>query len=536
MPQQDPWSVASTQPVTAAPLGGAAPAPATGSQDPWAVVSHQPQTQQTLDPNQPGMQPEGSLKKAWDWFTNKPLLDNVLPDGAKSGDVLRGALFQHIYNEPYMPGINDFDTKAGQHADDSPTKAALRTGINGALRDSSDAATSFTTPAAISTMALGAASKAAPAASKTATALRGAVGAISAGFGAQGAKQVYDASTKDKDQSGNPIAPADRVQRGLFGAAMMSGGAAGVADAAPSIPRLPSYLSEKMAPATVEGALRVRATDRAHLADKNAIGRSVLDDLTANKPEDILQQANEKINEYGNQLDNLAEKSKAFVSLTPAFDALDQIEATAKAQNSAQELKIVQKIRTQLTKRAADGSPIPSEPTAREALDLKRGIGKLKNWGSPQEAALAGPIVERVYGAMDGALDKAIPGSQGVNQKLSALMRVADRAEDLTNLASPEQNAFARFGAHTGVMAAPVALGGSIGAALGGTPGAAIGSGIGFATLPFLQEAVASPGGRIRIARLMNRAGSPAGPAPTATPPRMAPGAISSSMAAQKKR
>jgi hypothetical protein len=513
-PQID-WSKYATPPAQAPPQGP--------QQIDWSKY-------ETSPANTPQQQP-GMLSKAWD----------AANTGLVSGDTIRSGL------EKVVPGMaihgdqdnsrealtQEIDANPSQWDVDHPVLGGIRRGLLGASRDTMDTLSSFTSPASIALMGAGAAGKAFPAAGKIATTMRGIQGAASAVYGAQGAKQTYDAVT-DKSKS-----MPERVQQGLTGAAGMTGGAAGVMDAAPSVRSMRGYLSEKMAPAAVEGALRVRATDRAHLGDKLAIGRSVLDDLTANKPDEILQQANAKIAEYGDQLNDIADKSNAYVSMTPAYDALDDIEKTAKAQNSKQELKIVRKVRDQLTKRD-DGSPIPSEPTAREALDLKRGIGKLKNWSSPQEAALAGPIVERVYGAMDGALDKALPGSQGVNQKLSALMRVADRAEDITNLASEEQKGFARFAAHTGVLAAPTTIGGTIGYALGGPAGAAIGTGVGASTIPFVQEAVASPKGQIRIARLMNRAGNPP-PASTAKPlvpptvRRLAPGSISSAMASQRK-
>lgn len=265
----------------------------------------------------------------------------------------------------------------------------------------------------------------------------------------------------------------------------------------------------KISPAAVEGALGIRGPDRARLVDKTAIGKTVLDDMKGNSPEELLGEANEKITGLGQQLDELADSSQMRGSLKPAYDALDQIEQRAGAQNSANELKVVQKIRDQLSSRydsktkKFSGDPIPTEPSARELLDLKRGIGKLKNWDSPSEAALASPIVDQVYGALDSELDRIVPESQGLNQKLSAMMKIASRAEDLTNNAGVAQKGFARIAAHTGAMAAPVGVGAALGGAIGGTPGAAAGSVIGSMVGPFIQEKVASPATRIGIARAL---------------------------------
>ena len=56
----------------------------------------------------------GWLARAWEHIS-EPLLDNVLPDGMKTADLIRAAAFERMYNEAYIPGVNDFNTKAMTH-------------------------------------------------------------------------------------------------------------------------------------------------------------------------------------------------------------------------------------------------------------------------------------------------------------------------------------------------------------------------------------------------------------------------------------
>jgi len=93
----------------------------------------------------------GLLRRAWD-YANTPIADFVLPHGVKTGDIIRAAAFEKMFGEAYIPGINDFETKAETHLGDSPTKAALKQFIAGSVSDTSDVAAGFTSPLAIATM------------------------------------------------------------------------------------------------------------------------------------------------------------------------------------------------------------------------------------------------------------------------------------------------------------------------------------------------------------------------------------------------
>ena len=59
----------------------------------------------------------GLVSRIYDWVT-EPALDHipqVLPEGYKTVDLVRAMAFENLYGEAYIPGVNDFDTKAETH-------------------------------------------------------------------------------------------------------------------------------------------------------------------------------------------------------------------------------------------------------------------------------------------------------------------------------------------------------------------------------------------------------------------------------------
>jgi hypothetical protein len=152
----------------------------------------------------------GLLHRAWDWV-NSPIGDNVLPDGMKTSDIIRAAAFEKMYGQAYIPGINDFDTKAEEHFTPekakmgkkteangqthpfvaSPETNAIRNGLKtfiaGTAKDTSDMAASFTSPLALGTLSLGELGKVPGAVGKIARTVSPLVGTA---FGLQGAGQA----------------------------------------------------------------------------------------------------------------------------------------------------------------------------------------------------------------------------------------------------------------------------------------------------------------------------------------------------------
>jgi hypothetical protein len=133
-----------------------------------------------------GAAKHGTLARTWDWV-NEPILDNVLPEGEKTADVIKAAAFEKMYNEAYIPGVNDFNTKAMTHFEpaekaiaglgpkdkDGAIKKNIRqflidhassidaianagnTFVAGATRDTADLGAGFTSPLSLGTLGLG---------------------------------------------------------------------------------------------------------------------------------------------------------------------------------------------------------------------------------------------------------------------------------------------------------------------------------------------------------------------------------------------
>ncbi len=190
-----------------------------------------------------GAAKHGLLYRAWDWV-NQPILDTVLPEGWKTSDILKAAAFEKMTGEVYIPGVNDFNTKAEIHLGSSPAggktdKAtevkmqkgkirkfledhsngwsevalnpeARRVGLAGTVRDTADTAAGFTSPLSLGTLALGPLSKTAGAAGTIAKAVSPLAGTA---FGMQG---LWNA-TKGVYQTAKEGATPENVQETLGG-------------------------------------------------------------------------------------------------------------------------------------------------------------------------------------------------------------------------------------------------------------------------------------------------------------------------------
>jgi len=195
----------------------------------------------------------GLLRRAWD-FINSPIADlsiaghRLLPEGVKTSDIIKAAAFEKMYGEAYIPGFNDFDTKAEEHLGPAPAKMttqdghpyvatpeshafknAVRTFIAGVGKDTSDMVAGFTSPVGIATTlaGVGPEAKAGSALAKAAPVAKALTGTA---FGLKGAHDIFTAGTENTPQA---------WQQRLQGAAQIAGGAAltaePVADAASAV-------------------------------------------------------------------------------------------------------------------------------------------------------------------------------------------------------------------------------------------------------------------------------------------------------------
>jgi hypothetical protein len=192
-------------------------------------------------------------------------------------------------------------------------------------------------------------------------------------------------------------------------------------------------------------------------------------------------------------------------SMGPARNIVQSALERAVNQNSPQLFNALQPVQDQLSRNFFTGANIADRVTPTEMLGYKRGIGTLeKNW--PVETKkIGGDAIRGVYGALDSELDRTVPGSQQMNQRISSLFPVASRANAADLNANLLQRSLGRFARPTGALASAVA-GGAYGYHKGGIGTAATDATIGLVA----PEVLASPTVLMAGSRLLNSAAVPA--------------------------
>lgn len=249
---------------------------------------------------------------------------------------------------------------------------------------------------------------------------------------------------------------------------------------------------QKAAPIMAETALGVPFRMRGH---GKTIGDAALGELSSVTPAGLLRESQQKIGSLTGQLERGAAASPVPASTAPAIQIVDDAIKTYEKRNSPA-VKTLQNLKDQLTTRASTGQPIPVQLPASDILDLKRGVGDLVNSWAPGEKKAVQSITQKVYGALDKELDKAVPESQGLNQRISSLIPVKTRASILANGAPMTQRLASRIARPTGAL-----LGAGVGYHEYGIPGAAIGLA--------LPEMLSSPTGQMLAARAMKSGYAP---------------------------
>jgi hypothetical protein len=244
-----------------------------------------------------------------------------------------------------------------------------------------------------------------------------------------------------------------------------------------------------LAPSIADTALGFRRADRMR---GKIPGVATLEETTGINPDVIAQQARDRSALIEKKLENAASaQSRTPASVSPSLQMLDAEAATAHAQNNGELLKKVNQLKNRITM-DLNGQPFPNPTTPEQVLNLKRGIGDLVSTWAPQEnTKQAQSIVQRLYGVLDGELDRTVPEAQALNDRMSSLIPVAKRAEEKAAAANTPQRIALRVAAHTGAL-----TGAAFGYTHGGIPGAVAGL--------VLPEVLTSPTLQMGAARAMN--------------------------------
>ena len=194
-------------------------------------------------------------------------------------------------------------------------------------------------------------------------------------------------------------------------------------------------------------------------------------------------------------------EQRSCVSLRPARSIINTSADTASRQNAAALHGQLADMGDTLSRHFDTGAEIPENITPRQLLDLKRGFNDQHLTWNPETHKSALSTGRQAYNALDQELDRTVPESAGLNQRISSLIPVAQRAESISRGAPTLQRAAQRFGAHTGALTLG-GIGGYQGYREGGVPGAIAGG----LTGVLAPELIASPEGQMVLARTLNKA------------------------------
>jgi hypothetical protein len=280
----------------------------------------------------------------------------------------------------------------------------------------------------------------------------------------------------------------NKAQGGSFGAgAAMGAGGQALGSAMRSV-----------APSIAEGALGIPKAARAF---GKTPGRAILDETSGIRPETVAKSAKDAMGNLTPALEQAAAASTTPASLAPARQVVDDSISKATGQNAGGLVKQLQPQADFLARRFDTGQAIPQNVSPSELLNLKRGFSEDHLRWSPELHDRTVSTGRQAYGALDRELDRTVPEAAGLNQRISSLIPVAQRAESVGRDAPTLQRAFGRFGAHTGALTG-AGIGGAAGYHEGGIPGAIAGG----LTGVLAPELIASPEGQMAVARSLNMA------------------------------
>lgn len=281
----------------------------------------------------------------------------------------------------------------------------------------------------------------------------------------------------------------------------------GTSLAAPAVvPKVTAAVGSGLKAAAVplaESSLGVRAIQRGY---GKTPGLGALEDTSGIRPATVAASARNKLGDLNTQLETAAGKSTQPASLTPARTIIDNRSSVAAGGNSAATPKELAAMRAQLTTPqpgfAGAIDPTTGEIAADQSpaniLRMKREFGKDFTKWNPLNPSGEMKTARQTYGALDKELDRTVPGAQDLNQRISSLIPVAERAEETDLHAGLGQRLMHRAAAHTGAL-----IGADAGYRAGGIPGAVAGF--------VLPELAASPAGKMAGARALYGAGKGVG-------------------------
>lgn len=224
----------------------------------------------------------------------------------------------------------------------------------------------------------------------------------------------------------------------------------------------------KAAEGFADSALGIGMKDRRY---GKTPAQAILDETHGITPSAVENSARDRMTQLQNQLAAAGRGRR--VDIQPAQDLAQHLadtEAQGINQPLAQELQQVSSSLRDAPPNFYGAMPAPGQIAPLQSVPdvtrLKREFSdRWINWNS-QVSPTASSRAKQVYRSLDNAMDAAVPEAAGLNQRISSLIPVAQRAEARTQMAGVPQRALHRVAAHTGAL-----LGGAAGYHYGGLPG-----------------------------------------------------------------
>lgn len=260
----------------------------------------------------------------------------------------------------------------------------------------------------------------------------------------------------------------NKLQGGTFTGGAEAGAAGGVA----------GKIGEKLAPAIAESAMGI--TNRMRAFGKTP-GKAIIEETSGYSPAKIEESAKGAMNRIGSQLASVyqqAGQSGGTVSLQPALEILQNEWLQARKMRNPEAIKAIEDLAKRLTT-SYSGTENSVQMTPEELWNVKRGLGMDTNWNPNIDTKWLQGIRRKVYGAIDGELDRAVPEAASLNQRYSSLKPVARRANIESRGASVPQRVMESLQRPTGVFAR-MGAGGYLGYREGGKGGVIPGAVLGF--------------------------------------------------------
>lgn len=283
------------------------------------------------------------------------------------------------------------------------------------------------------------------------------------------------------------------------GAPSQAGAAAATGAIAQPIAEGVTAAAQSIAPKLAESALNI--TDRMRGRGRT-IGDAVLEHTTGVTPSALAGETKQAIGKIVGQMEDAVDQATqtgVTGSAQPAKNVLDDA-----ISNLPRNARSLQTKLAGLNDLLDLGQGQQANYTPSELLEMKRGIGKeISTWGPEwQKMPDVKAVQSRMYGAIDGELDRLVPGNSELNQIISSLTPAKQQAARISGGATIGQRMAARLKAPTGALLTGV-VGGGAGYKEGGIPGAIAGAAAGMA----VPEIVGSPTSQMVAARLINAIG-----------------------------